>query len=194
MTEVRPMIRSESASHELGRKLDSIPFSGYQIVIIAVLSLVGFIEGYDLSMTNQLLVLAKAPLHLTEAHLLWLVSGPPLMLCVSGFAFSAISDHVSRKTIMLIGVIATTLLTLFIPLVQNAEQLIIVRLLTGLGAGGVVTVAFPIAAKLMPAQHRRTYSAVYEMALASSLPRCCSSQPCSPATPTPFGSWHCQAG
>ncbi len=168
MTEVRPMIRSESASYELGRKLDSIPFSGYHIVIIAVLSLVGFIEGYDLSMTNQLLVLAKAPLHLTEAHLLWLVSGPPLMLCVSGFAFSAISDHVSRKVIMLIGVIATTLLTLFIPLVQNAEQLIIVRLLTGLGAGGVVTVAFPIAAELMPAQHRRTYSAVYEMALASS--------------------------
>ena len=67
---------------------------------------------------------------------------------------------------MLIGVIATTLLTLLIPLVQNAEQLIIVRLLTGLGAGGAVSAAFPIAAELMPAQHRRTYSAIYEMALA----------------------------
>jgi len=133
-----------------------------------VLALVGFIEGYDLSMTDQLLVLAKAPLQLTEADQKWLASGPALMLCVSGFAFSAVSDHVSRKTIMLIGVIATTLLTLFIPFVQTAEQLIIVRLLTGLGAGGVVTVAFPIAAELMPAQHRRTYSAVYEMALALS--------------------------
>ncbi len=156
------------ASHVLGRKLDSIPFSGYQVLIIAVLALVGFIEGYDLSMTNQLLVLAKAPLHLTEADQKWLASGPALMLCVSGFAFSAIADHVSRKTVMLIGVVATTLLTLLIPFVQTAEQLIIVRLLTGLGAGGVVTVAFPIAAELMPAQHRRTYSAVYEMALATS--------------------------
>jgi len=69
---------------------------------------------------------------------------------------------------VLIGVIATTFLTLLIPLVQTAEQLIILRLLTGLGAGGVVSAAFPIAAELMPAQHRRTYSAVYEMALASS--------------------------
>ena len=103
-----------------------------------MLALVGFIEGYDLSMTDQLLVLAKAPLQLTEADQKWLASGPALMLCVSGFAFSAVSDHVSRKTIMLIGVIATTLLTLFIPFVQTAEQLIIVRLLTGLGAGGVV--------------------------------------------------------
>ena len=67
---------------------------------------------------------------------------------------------------LLIGVIATTFLTLLIPLVQNAEQLIILRLLTGLGAGGVVSAAFPIAAELMPAQHRRTYGAIYEMALA----------------------------
>jgi hypothetical protein len=32
-----------AASHMLGRKLDSIPFSRYQILIIAVLALVGFI-------------------------------------------------------------------------------------------------------------------------------------------------------
>jgi MFS family permease len=74
----------------------------------------------------------------------------------------------SRKSIVLIGVVLTTFFTLLIPLVQNAEQLIIVRLLTGIGAGGVVSAAFPIAAELMPAQHRRTYGAVYEMALALS--------------------------
>ena len=133
-----------------------------------MLALVGFVEGYDLAITGSLLVLAKEPLHLTETDIRWIAVGPTLMLCIGGFAFSAVSDHVSRKTIMLIGVIATTFLTLLIPLVQTAEQLIILRLLTGLGAGGVVTVAFPIAAELMPAQHRRTYSAVYEMALATS--------------------------
>jgi MFS transporter, putative metabolite:H+ symporter len=116
--------------------------------------------------TGSLLVLAKGPLHLTGSDIRWLAVGPTFMLCVGGFAASAVSDHWSRKSVMLIGVIATTLLTLLIPLVQNAEQLIIVRLLTGLGAGGAVSAAFPIAAELMPAQHRRTYSAIYEMALA----------------------------
>jgi MFS family permease len=157
-----------SAGHVLGRKLDSIPFSGYHILIIVVLALVGFIEGYDLVMTGSLLVLAKAPLHLTETDIRILVSGPTFMLCLGGFFFSAISDHISRKAIVLIGVFLTTFLTLLIPLVQTAEQLIILRLLTGIGAGGVVSAAFPIAAELMPAQHRRTYGAVYEMALASS--------------------------
>ncbi len=156
-----------TASYVLGRKLDSIPFSAYHILVIAVLALVGFIEGYDLVITGSLLVLAKEPLHLTGSDIRWLAVGPTFMLCLGGFASSAVSDHWSRKTVMLIGVIATTFFTLLIPLVQNAEQLIILRLLTGLSAGGAVSAAFPIAAELMPAQHRRTYGAIYEMALAA---------------------------
>ncbi len=157
-----------TASRVLGRKLDSIPFSAYHVLIIAVLGLVGFIEGYDLVMTGSLLVLAKAPLHLTGPDIRWLAVGPTLMLCVGGFLSSAVSDHWSRKTIMMIGVIATTFFTLLVPLVQTSEQLIVVRLLTGIGAGGAVSAAFPIAAELMPAQHRRTYGAIYEMSLAAS--------------------------
>jgi MFS family permease len=160
--------RSGTASYALGRKLDNIPFSPYHVLIIGVLALVGFIEGYDLVMTGSLLVLAKGPLHLADTDIRWLAVGPTFMLCIGGFISSAVSDHWSRKTIMLIGVIATTFCTLLVPLVQTADQLIIVRLLTGIGAGGAVSAAFPIAAELMPAQHRRTYGAIYEMALAAS--------------------------
>jgi MFS transporter, putative metabolite:H+ symporter len=169
MAEIRTIDRSATpASFVLGRKLDSIPFSGYHVLIIAILALVGFIEGYDLVLTGSLLVLAKQPLNLTGPDIRWLAVGPTFMLCIGGFASSAISDHWSRKAVMLVGVIATTFCTLLIPLVQSAEQLIIVRLLTGFGAGFAVSAAFPIAAELMPAQHRRTYGAVYEMALAIS--------------------------
>ena len=169
MADIRSFGRpANGAGFALGAKLDSIPFSAYHILIIAVLALVGFIEGYDLVMTGSLLVLARAPLHLTDTDIRWLAVGPTFMLCVGGFLSSAVSDHWSRKTIMLIGVIATTFFTLLIPLVQTADQLIIVRLLTGIGAGGAVSAAFPIAAELMPAQHRRTYGAIYEMSLAAS--------------------------
>ena len=104
-----------TAGFALGEKLDSIPFSAYHMLIIAVLALVGFIEGYDLVMTGSLLVLAKAPLHLSDTDIRWLAVGPTFMLCLGGFLSSAVSDHWSRKTIMLIGVIATTFCTLLIP-------------------------------------------------------------------------------
>jgi len=167
MADVHAFDRSgPAASVVLGGKLDSIPFSTYHLVIIAVLALVGLVEGYDLSLTGLLLVLAKGPLQLTGAEIRWLVVGPTFMLSVGGFAASAVSDHWSRKTVMLLGVIATTFFTLLIPLVHTAHQLILLRLVTGLGAGGAVSAAFPIAAELMPAPHRRTYGAVYEVALA----------------------------
>ena len=156
------------ANHLLGRKLDSIPFSPYHMLIIGVLGLIGFVEGYDLSMTASLLVLAKHPLHLTETDIRFVAVASTMMACVGGFIASAISDHWSRKLVMQIGVITTTFFTLLIPLVQTAEQLIIVRLLTGLGGGFAVSAAFPIAAEPMPAAHRRTYGAVYEMSLAAS--------------------------
>jgi MFS transporter, putative metabolite:H+ symporter len=169
VAETRPVGRSATAAgHALGRKLDSIPFSPYHLMVIGVLGLVGFIDGYDLVMTGSLLVLAKQPLHLTPGDIRFLAIASTTMICVGGFIASTISDHFSRKAIMLIGVGAITFFTLLIPLVQNAEQLIIIRLLTGLGGGFAVSAPFPIAAELMPAQHRRTFGAVYEMSLAAS--------------------------
>jgi MFS transporter, putative metabolite:H+ symporter len=156
-----------SASFLLGRKLDSIPFSPYHLAIILVLGLVGFVDGYDLALTGSLLVLAKGPLHITPDQIRWLTVAATMFVVVGGFIAAAISDHVSRKVIIQLGVIGMTFFTLMIPLVQTAEQLIIVRLLTGVGLGFAITAPFPVAAELMPARHRRTYGAIYEMCLAS---------------------------
>src|SRR5271167_4062520 len=169
MAQTRPVGRlTTPAGHVLGRKLDSIPFSPYHMMLIGVLALVGFVDGYDLVMTGSLLVLAKQPLHLAPSEIRFLAVASTMMIVVGGYIASTISDHYSRKTVMLIGVAGITLFTLLITLVQTGEQLIIVRLLTGLAGGFAVFAPFPIAAELMPARHRRTFGAVYEMALACS--------------------------
>ena len=155
------------ASYILGRKLDSIPFSAHHMVVILVLGTVGFVEGYDVALSGSLLVLAKEPLQLAGEQIRWLAVAPILFLVVGAFTASAISDRISRKTVMQIGVIITTFLTLLVPLAQSGTQLIIIRVLTGFGAGFAVTASFPIAAELMPKQHRRTFGAIYEVMLAS---------------------------
>ncbi len=156
------------ASHVLGGKLDSIPFSPYHLGVILVLGLVALVDGYDGSMTGTLLVLAKQPLHITPGEIRLLAVAAALTACIGGFVAAAISDHWSRRTVMLLGVAAINFFTLLIPLAQSGEQLIIIRLLTGLAGGFAASAPFPIAAELMPAQHRRTYGAIYEMMLASS--------------------------
>ncbi len=155
------------ASHVLGRKLDSIPFSTYHVLIILVLGTVGFVEGYDLALGGSLLVLAKEPLHLTAEQIRWLAIAPTILVVAGGFTASAMSDRVSRKTVMQIGVVISTAFTLLIPFAQSGTQLIVIRLLTGIGLGFAISAPFPIAAELMPAQHRRTYGAIFEVMLAS---------------------------
>jgi MFS family permease len=156
-----------SASVVLGRKLDSIPFSTHHVLIILVLGAVGFVEGYDLALGGSLLVLAKEPLHLTPEQIRWLAVAPTLLIVVGAFIAAAMSDRISRKIVMQIGVIASTAFTLLIPLAQTGTQLVVIRMLTGLGIGFALSAPFPIAAELMPAQHRRTYGAIYEVMLAS---------------------------
>ncbi len=155
------------ADHVLGRRLDSIPFSPYHILLILVLGTVGFVEGYDLALGGSLLVLAKQPLHLTSEQIRWLAIAPTIPVVLGGFAASAISDRISRKTVMQIGVIISTGFTLLIPFAQTGGQLVVIRILTGIGLGFAISAPFPIAAELMPKQHRRTYGAIFEVMLAS---------------------------
>jgi len=112
-------------------------------------------------------VLARVPLHLSPEEIRWLAVAPTFVVVLGGFAGAGMSDRVSRLTVMQIGVIISTLFTLLILLAQNFEQLLILRLITGIGLGLTISAPFPIAAELMPAQHRRTYAAIYEVMLAS---------------------------
>src|SRR5581483_8741723 len=89
------------------------------------------------------------------------------LVVVGGFMAAAMSDRISRKVVMQVGVIISTGLTLLIPLAQTGTQLLIIRLLTGIGLGFAISAPFPIAAELMPKQHRRTYGAIFEVMLAS---------------------------
>jgi MFS transporter, putative metabolite:H+ symporter len=155
------------ASHLLGRKLDSIPFSLYHVVLIVVLGFVGFIEGYDLALSGSLLVLAKAPLHLGPDQIRALAVWPTFVVVLGGFAAAAMSDRISRLAVMQIGVVVSTLCTLLILVAQDFTQLFVLRLITGIGLGFTISAPFPIAAELMPAQHRRTYAAIYEVMLAT---------------------------
>ena len=53
------------------------------------------------------------------------------------------ADSISRKTVMQIGIVVSTFFTLLIPLTQTGAQLIIIRILTGIGAGFCVFGAVP---------------------------------------------------
>lgn len=156
----------DDLEYRVGRALDSIPFGWSHVWIIVVLALAGYTEAYDAALTGSLIVMAKQPLHLAEADITWLVVGPTAVLCASMLVGSFLSDRYSRKTILQIGVIISTLFTLALALAQTADQLILLRMFGGIGFGLALPSGYPIGAELLPAKHRRTFAALYEIVLA----------------------------
>src|ERR1700688_4285332 len=92
------------ASHVLGRKLDSIPFSPFHLMVILVLGFVALVDGYDGSMTGTLPSPPKEPLLFPPAEIPLLAVASTLAACIGGFVAAGISDHWSRRTVMLLGV------------------------------------------------------------------------------------------
>ena len=92
-------------------------------MLIVVLGFVGFIAGYDLALIGFAAgagqgAVAPEPRSDPRARR-W----PTFVVVLGGFAAAAMSDRISRLTVMQLGVILSTLCTLLILLAQDFQQL-----------------------------------------------------------------------
>jgi hypothetical protein len=114
-------VRMAPASHLLGRKLDSIPFSAYHVVIILVLGFVGFIEGYDLALTGSLLVLATIR-HRSARP--WTLFGKPFARIFPGVIVSFMMvSHTGSPTIFFGTMLVMVAMGACIPFALGRETL-----------------------------------------------------------------------
>ncbi|HET9719444.1 MAG TPA: MFS transporter, partial [Solirubrobacteraceae bacterium] len=146
--------------------LENLPYSGYHVRIILALAVTGFIEAYATAATGPLAALAHKPLHLTASSLGYLVIAPTLGLVLSmTLGGTVLCDRFSRRSILLFGVVWSTLFTGLSPLAGSATQLIVLRFVSGIGYGLALPAAYPIGVELMPARRRHSFAWIYEIAL-----------------------------
>lgn len=73
---------------------------------------------------------------------------------VSTLFYGMLSDRLGRRRIMLASLLAFVILTALTATAQSASQLVLWRLLTGLGASGVVPLALALMGQLFPYEQR----------------------------------------
>ena len=93
--------------------------------------------------------------------LAWVISGYMVAMTVAVPIYGKLGDLYGRRRMILTGTGLFTLASLFCALAQNMEQLVLARVLQGIGAGGMVSVSQAIIGDFVPPRERGRYQGYF---------------------------------
>ena len=145
---------------EVGRLIDESPLSSFQMRILGICFLLSMIEGFD----TQAIAFV-GPALAKQWALTPPMFGPIFSIglfgaVVGGMAVGMIQDIIGRRPTLMMAIFAFSALTFITSLAGSYEQLLIIRLLTGIGLGAAVPIIFSYAAEYSPARVRITMVAL----------------------------------
>jgi AAHS family 4-hydroxybenzoate transporter-like MFS transporter len=132
------------------------PLSGFQLLIAAICFLVMLADGYD----TQVVAFA-APVLLPELggdhSRLGMVFGAGLFGgLIGGLLLGPLGDRIGRKPILVASMTIVAVGSFATALANTAEQLALLRLLTGVGLGGAIPSVIALSSEYAPARWRST--------------------------------------
>ncbi|MGH8418933.1 MAG: MDR family MFS transporter [Pseudomonas sp.] len=93
--------------------------------------------------------------------LAWVISAYMVALTVAVPIYGKLGDLYGRRRLMLFGLGMFTLASLFCAMAQSMEQLVLARVLQGIGAGGMVSVSQAIIGDIVPPRERGRYQGYF---------------------------------
>jgi benzoate transport len=137
-------------------RIDHSDISFAQLLIVFICFLLNVADGFDvvaISMSAPHIAAAWQ----VDAKLLGVVLSAELVgMMVGSVVLASLSDSYGRRKVLIFSVAAIALSMLLTTQATNITQLIIMRVVTGLGVGGVLTSAAAIGSEYAPHKHRNT--------------------------------------
>lgn len=93
--------------------------------------------------------------------LAWVISGYMVAMTVATPIYGKLGDLYGRRRMILSGTAIFTLASVFCAMAQNMEQLVLARVIQGIGAGGMVSVSQAILGDLVPPRERGRYQGYF---------------------------------
>ena len=93
--------------------------------------------------------------------LAWVISGYMVAMTVAVPIYGKLGDLYGRRRLRLFGMGLFTLASLFCGLAQNMEQLVLARIIQGIGAGGMISVSQAIIGDIVPPRERGRYQGYF---------------------------------
>ena len=136
--------------------IDAQPVGGFQVRLLLTCAAVLFLDGFDTQAIGYVAPALAREWGLTKGALGPVFSAGLFGLMIGALIFGPLADRVGRKKIIIFSTIAFGIGALITAFVRDANTLLAVRFLTGLGLGGAMPNAIAMTSEFSPHRRRAT--------------------------------------
>ena len=136
-------------------------FSGYDVFVIAILTILQFTLILDFMVMSPLGPFLMPKLHITPAQFGMVVSAYAFSAGLSGILAAGFADRFDRKKLLLFFYIGFIGGTLFCGLATSYSMLLLARTITGIFGGVIGSISMAIVADLFSLQQRIAASIIF---------------------------------
>ncbi len=142
------------AAQPLEALIDRAPITPIQAAVVLLCTAVTFVEGVDLNLIPLLAPSIARAWSIPAAQFGAIFSAGPIGLIIGGFGVGWFADRFGRRAALLGALVVMTLATLATAWTRDTAQLMICRVVTGVGFGGVVPAAAALVSEFLPTRTR----------------------------------------
>ena len=139
----------------ISRYIDDRPLSAFQIRVVCLCALVVGLDGFDAQALGFVAPALGKDLHLATGALGPVFGASLFGVMIGSLLFGALADYFGRKWLVIAGVLVFALGTLATSRATGVSDLVVLRLVTGLGLGGILPNTIALTGEYSP-QRRRT--------------------------------------
>ena len=148
-------------SQDLQRRLAQGPITAFQLAVIALCVALNMLDGFDVLAMSFAASGVKADWHLLDSQLGALLSAGLVGMGLGSLTLGPCADRWGRRIIVLLSVIFAGVGMLGSGLARNYAELLVLRVLTGIGIGGTIASVAVIVSEYAPDKLRGTALAIY---------------------------------
>lgn len=148
-------------SRDFQRTLAQAPLTPYTLTAIAVCVALNMLDGFDVLAMSFAASGVKADWHLLDRQLGALLSAGLVGMGLGSLTLGPCADRWGRRTIILLSLLLATLGMLGSAAARGYLDLLVLRVLTGVGVGGTIASVAVIVCEYAPDRWRGTALAVY---------------------------------
>ncbi|MBR1177178.1 MFS transporter [Bradyrhizobium sp. KB893862 SZCCT0404] len=140
--------------------IEEAPFGRFQVLIIALCAWIALLDGFDTQAIAYVAPVVAEQWNLSVSAFGPIFGAGLIGLAIGAFVFSPVADRFGRRRVILLSVLLFGACALATTWASSLNELLVCRLLTGLGLGGAMPNIIALTSEYAPARLRAMLIAI----------------------------------